>query len=62
MVGPVLGGTPIVDPPDVLTSDHAVVVFDGDGPERIPRGAFRPLSRASIRLAVARAGAGGERP
>jgi hypothetical protein len=43
-----------------------VVVLDGEGPELIPRQAFRPLSRAGIRLArkveASEPSAGGDRP
>jgi hypothetical protein len=43
-----------------------LVVLDEEGPELISRGAFRPLSRASIRLAMAARGvvpdSGGGRP
>lgn len=49
----------------VGAGDDEWVVFEEGGPERIPREAFRPLTRASIRLAMARAsrpGAGGDRP
>jgi hypothetical protein len=38
--------------------DDDLVVFEEDGPGLVPRGMFRPLSRASIRLAAAEAGGG----